>query len=200
MKFKKQINGLQVIMMIAGLFSSPIFAADNAELERRIDQLSQELASLKLQFQQQKEQSQPTVAAKPSADTKPVTTTRLADSTVPEIKDTTIGGYGEITYSAFRKDSSRNVADLRRLVLLVGHRFNDQLSFNSEIEWEHAVTSSTDKGESEIEQAFLDYHLASGPTIRAGLFLIPLAACRTEKAGFRFSSAAIPVERIIGGE
>ncbi len=27
-----------------------------------------------------------------------------------------------------------------------------------------------------------------------------LAACRTEKAGFRFSSAAIPVERIIGGE
>ena len=162
------------IILLTGLLCTPLFAADNAALEKRIDELSQELAALKLQVQQQNEQPQAGHPIKTASETKTATDANLAGAEVSETKDTTIGGYGEITYSAYRKDSSRNEADLRRLVLLFGHRFNDQLSFNSEIEWEHAVTSSTDQGESEIEQAFLDYRFSSGPTVRGGLFLIPL--------------------------
>ncbi len=160
--------------MLTCVLCTPTFAADNAALEKRIDELSQELAALKLQVQQQGDSHPATVSVKTAGETKTVTDVSSTAVPAPETKDTTIGGYGEITYSAYRQDSSRNVADLRRLVLLVGHRFSDQLSFNSEIEWEHAVTSNEDKGESEIEQAFLDYRFASGPTIRGGLFLIPL--------------------------
>ncbi|MCW1385085.1 porin [Novosphingobium sp. KCTC 2891] len=87
--------------------------------------------------------------------------------------DTTIGGYGEITYNGYLKDSSRNQADLKRLVLFVGHRFSDKLSFTSEIEVEHAVASAGDEGEVAIEQAYLDYAINSSLNLKAGLFLMP---------------------------
>lgn len=87
--------------------------------------------------------------------------------------DTTIGGYGEITYNGYVKDSSRNQADLKRLVLFVGHRFSDKLTFTSEIEVEHAVASSGDQGEVAIEQAYLDYAFNPALNLKAGLFLMP---------------------------
>lgn len=87
--------------------------------------------------------------------------------------DTTIGGYGEITYNGYVKDSSRNQADLKRLVLFVGHRFSNKLSFTSEIEVEHAVASAGDQGEVAIEQAYLDYAINSSLNLKAGLFLMP---------------------------
>ena len=92
---------------------------------------------------------------------------------------TTIGGYGELTYNNYLKDSSRNTADLRRFVLLLGHRFSDQLVFNSEIEWEHAVSSASDRGETEIEQAFLDYSFQPGLHVKTGLFLMPFGFINT---------------------
>ena len=70
----------------------------------------------------------------------------------PSGPDTTIGGYGEISYNGYVHDASRNQADLKRFVLFFGHRFSDKLSFNSEVEFEHAVTSASDKGEAEIER------------------------------------------------
>jgi len=158
---------------LAGLLAGPLFAADTAELEKRIDDLSRELAALK-QLVQQQTAAKPGGEANRAATPEPAARPEPVTAPEPEPRDTTIGGYGEITYTGYQHDASRNEADLRRIVLLVGHRFNDQLSFNSEIEWEHAVTSEDDRGESEIEQAFLDYRFASGPTIRAGLFLMPL--------------------------
>jgi len=86
---------------------------------------------------------------------------------------TSFGGYGEINYNNYVRDHSRTQADLRRFVILLNHQFSDRLSFNSEVEWEHAVTSASDKGESEIEQAFLNYQIASGVNLKAGLFLMP---------------------------
>ncbi len=88
---------------------------------------------------------------------------------------TTIGGYGELVYNRFRNtDVNNNQADLRRFVLFFGHRFNGNLRFNSELEVEHAVASADDKGEVEMEQAYLDYRLNDALNIKAGLFLIPL--------------------------
>ena len=86
---------------------------------------------------------------------------------------TTIGGYGEIAYNGYLHDSSRNQADLKRFVLFFGHRFNDKLSLNSEVEFEHAVTSASDKGEAEIEQAYLNYRFSPTINVKAGLFLMP---------------------------
>lgn len=86
---------------------------------------------------------------------------------------TTIGGYGEISYNNYLKDSSRNEADLKRFVLFFGHRFNDRLSFNSEVEIEHAIASADDPGEVEVEQAYLSYAFDPAINVKAGLFLMP---------------------------
>src|SRR5471030_3220212 len=74
-------------------------------------------------------------AAQPAAQS----AAQPAAKTTKASSDTTFGGYGEISYNNYRKDSSRNQADLKRFVLFFGHQFNDRLSFNSEVEWEHAV-------------------------------------------------------------
>jgi hypothetical protein len=94
-------------------------------------------------------------------------------------KSTTIGGYGEAAFNGYTHDGSRNQADLRRFVLFLGHRFSDRLSFNGEIEWEHAVSSASDRGETEIEQAYLDYQLTKSIKLKAGLFLMPFGFLNT---------------------
>jgi len=112
-------------------------------------------------------------SAPPAAAPSPALAANDAKSTFGAGSDTTIGGYGEISYNGYLKDSSRNQADLKRLVLFVGHRFSDKLSFTSEIEVEHAVASSGDQGEVAIEQAYLDYSFSQAANLKAGLFLMP---------------------------
>ena len=115
----------------------------------------------------------PPVVPVPGA-AKPPPAAVLAQATqADQTPATSIGGYGEIVYSGYLKDSSRNQADLERFVLFFGHRFSDRISFNSELEVEHAVASADDKGEVEIEQAYLNFQLSSAANLRAGLFLMP---------------------------
>jgi hypothetical protein len=85
---------------------------------------------------------------------------------------TAIGGYGELTVND--PSNSPTVVDLRRLVLFVGHNFTDKLRLYAEFEMEHAVTSSSDRGEFEVEQAFLDYLAWKPLNLRAGVILMPV--------------------------
>lgn len=91
-----------------------------------------------------------------------------------------IGGYGEAKYTAFVSDKSpndRNRADLERLVLYTGYKFNDWIVFNSEIEFEHASTNSTESsggGSVAVEFAYLDFFLKEYANARAGLVLVPM--------------------------
>ena len=87
---------------------------------------------------------------------------------------TSIFGYGEFNYNRYRDSERTSKADLRRFVIGFGHRFNDRLSFNSELEIEHAIASAEDEGEAEVEQAYLDYHFSDAVNVKGGLFLIPL--------------------------
>lgn len=87
---------------------------------------------------------------------------------------TSIFGYGEFNYNRFRDSERTSKADLRRFVLGFGHRFNDRLSFHSEIELEHAIASAEDDGEIEMEQAYLNYQFSDRLNVKGGLFLIPL--------------------------
>ncbi len=86
---------------------------------------------------------------------------------------TTLGGYGEIGYNAYLRQSDLNRADAKRFSISMGHRFNDQWSAYSEMEWEHAVASAEDVGETEIEQMYLNYQVSENVNARAGLILIP---------------------------
>jgi hypothetical protein len=93
-------------------------------------------------------------------------------------KRTTIGGYGEMHYNGGNADQ----IDFHRFVLFAGHRFNDWLRLQSELEIEHA--DDTKDGAVELEQAFLEADLTSAfgwrlgendrHGLRAGLFLVPV--------------------------
>jgi len=85
---------------------------------------------------------------------------------------TAIGGYGELTLNA--PSIGPSVVDLRRLVLFVGHNFNERIRFYSELEVEHAVASSADQGEFEVEQAYLDGLFNRHFNLRAGLIIMPV--------------------------
>ena len=85
---------------------------------------------------------------------------------------TTIGGYGELTLNV--PTNSPGVIDMRRFVLFFGHDFSDRIRFYSEVEVEHAISSATDQGEFEIEQAYLDGLLSRRINLRGGIILMPV--------------------------
>lgn len=92
-----------------------------------------------------------------------------------------VGGYGELVYRNFsrtlengtRSDAS-DEADLQRAVLYFGYKFNDHFLFNSEVEFEHAVTASDKDGETEVEFAYGDYLWKPQANFRAGVVLMPV--------------------------
>lgn len=86
---------------------------------------------------------------------------------------TNIIGYGEMAYSKFRQ-SGDATADLTRFVFGFNHRFDERLTLHSEVEIEHAVVSADDKGEVEVEQAWVNYKMNDAVNFKGGLFLIPL--------------------------
>lgn len=93
-----------------------------------------------------------------------------ADSPGPA---TVITGYGEINVN--RPSAARDArADLRRFVFGIQHRFDERTQLVSEVELEHAVTSSGDQGEVALEQAYVEYQLGAGWAARAGLVLVPM--------------------------
>jgi len=81
--------------------------------------------------------------------------TEVSRQRPPDAPATSLFGYGEFNYNRYRDADRTTRADLRRFVIGFGHRFDDRLSFNSELEVEHGVVSSEDRGEAELEQAYL---------------------------------------------
>ncbi|MDE2093553.1 MAG: hypothetical protein KGI87_06845 [Burkholderiales bacterium] len=170
------------------LAASGAFAqtASEIDLARRIDQLAAELASVKAQLAQlQRQPSAPaqTLPAATFGSTSPATPTHADATPAPAApaspvaahseRDTVLTGYGEINYNRPTRASQNAQADVRRLVLGVEHRFDARTKLATELEVEHAVTSSTDAGEVAIEQAYVEHQLTPTWALRAGLFLMP---------------------------
>ena len=81
--------------------------------------------------------------------------------------------YGELNYTRPAADPSQARADLARLVLGFGYRFDERTRLQAEVEIEHAVSSSGDPGEVAIEQAYIEHDLGAEVRARLGLFLMP---------------------------
>ena len=77
----------------------------------------------------------------------------------------TIGAYGEMSYN--QPEVGNGELDVQRLVVLLGYRFNDKTQFVTEIEFEHVE-------EVFVEQAFVNYNVASNVNLRGGLMLVPM--------------------------
>jgi hypothetical protein len=74
-----------------------------------------------------------------------------------------------------KADGEDAVLDFHRFVLLFTHSFTPRIRFVSEIELEHALVEGLeDKGELELEQAYLDFLVTRGFNVRAGMLLMPV--------------------------
>jgi hypothetical protein len=63
---------------------------------------------------------------------------------------------------------------LRRAVIGIQHRFDEKTKVVAEFEWEHAIASASDSGESAIEQMYVEREFNNGLRGKAGLFLMPV--------------------------
>ena len=80
-------------------------------------------------------------------------------------KGVTLGGYAQIDYNE-PNGSAAGKLDVHRMVVLFGYKFNDKVSFLTEIEYEHVK-------EVYVEQAYLKYK-AGNVNVLAGLMLVPM--------------------------
>jgi len=91
-------------------------------------------------------------------------------------QSTVLSGYGEAHYSYDTKKKTSE-ANLKRIVLFVGHKFNNKISLFTEMELEDALVSGgesdegTGKGSISMEQAFLKFNINPSTYIVAGLFI-----------------------------
>ena len=153
MAMKLTLNKKRLSIAIAlALFASNAAATS---VEDKIELLQQEIEALKDQV----------AATKPN---------NVSSGIQGLAENTTIGGYGNLNYNNFNGGATaKDQIDLQRFVLFFGHKFNDMVSFKSEFEIEHAVSSADDHGEAEVEQAYLDFHFNDKVNAKVGLFLIP---------------------------
>ena len=155
--------------------------ASEAELMKRLDALAAELQSVRAELAatRQKtdavEQRQQQAAPAPA----PVVAAAPAPAVAASSPKTVIGGYGEVNYNRPTKDASAAQTDVRRVVLGISHRFDERTKLVTEFEWEHAVTSATDRGEAAVEQAYIEREFGNGLRAKAGLFLIPSGLLNT---------------------
>lgn len=142
------------------LWAAPAFAqpADKtADLEKKIDALSQEVERLKL--------GGGSTARSGWAD-------KLS-----------LGGYGEFNAESPSRRNQKadpglvnKTANLRRFVLMAEYRFDDRFTLRSELEMEHAGTGQGDeqRGEFEVEQAYIDWRWEDWLVARAGHLIVPM--------------------------
>lgn len=150
-----------------------------AEKDRSLDQMQKKLGSLDKGTQSPKATAErPEVLSK--EDVRQVVaelSEELEPSSSPWAKFS-FGGYGEIHANFSEGDDpdgdSNDQLDIHRFVTYIGYDFADWLKFTSEIEIEHAMVSSGDSGELEIEQAYLDFLLADYANVRVGRTLVPV--------------------------
>ncbi len=191
-------------LLFTALFSTVAFAQNQ---EERIRQLEEQIRALQQELQKIKEEQKKAqeVQKEVEAVKEEVRKLRL-DIAIPMVeiksysglgpsaskvhfnpKGVSIGGYGELTFtrnSNFNRNSpgnqqggAKNIADTQRIIIYLGYAFSEKLKFNSELELEHASTSSahgTGGGYFKAELAYLDYQFRPEFGLRGGLLLMPL--------------------------
>jgi len=167
------MNRFVLATLLSGSLLPPCLAADaDPASQAQIEELRREINDLKAQIKDMKQEKAPAGAEAKAGAAAPTSQAGTTPAVAPAT-GVSFFGYGEINYNHYQEDSSRSQADLRRFVVGVGYAFNDRLHLNSEIEWEHAVASADDRGEAEIEQAYLEYQLNPRLSVKGGLFLMP---------------------------
>jgi hypothetical protein len=141
-----------------------------ADLVRKVDVLTEEMASLRTQVAVPEEPELTSAYGLGPAASKVYGVSR----------GLSIGGYGEANYINFMggDDDASDRADALRTVIYLGYKFSDSIVFNSEIEFEHGTTSDVDNGAGDgsvsVEFAALDFLWKPEVNFRAGQLLVPM--------------------------
>ena len=176
-KMKNTPAAIAALTLGLGLLTSAQAAdptPDIAEkLAQQIGQMQQQLDAMKQELARVEARNDALAAAqaKAAATPAPAPAPAPVSAISPNLG---LWGYGEIYYTHPTKDKKQTEADLARAVFGIGYKFDDRTSFNSEFEVEHAVASSSDAGEFEVEQFYIDHQLTSSINAKAGLFLMPV--------------------------
>lgn len=106
-----------------------------------------------------------------------------------------IGGYGEYVFE--QRSGQTDRFDALRWVLYVGHKFNENWVFNSEIEIEHGSTSTSSGttssgGSVSLEFGAIEYLHSDAWNLRAGLLLVPMGLINEYHEPTTFLSAQRP--------
>lgn len=146
--------------------------AKNAELENRIDALSNEVFRLDMGD------------VVPPLGEGRYGLGSAASKVYGKEQGVSIGGYGEVIYQAISGETDE--FDVLRAVLYVGYKFTEQWVLNSEIEFEH--------GGEEVAVEFLTLDYLHRPEInaRAGLVIIPMGFLSEQHEPTTFLSADRP--------
>lgn len=166
--------------------------ADDAALKAEVGALRSEVAELRSvvrQMQAERVQAPTPAAIAASTSSAPVATASPAVANPPATsnaapapaspgfavgQNTTLWGYGQLDYNRPTARAADAQADLTRAVIGFNHVFDESTRVYGELEWEHAIASSTDQGESEIEQLYVEHALGANYGVRVGLMLVPL--------------------------
>lgn len=91
---------------------------------------------------------------------------------------TILGGYGELHYNNLDNQKAgstdKKEIDLHRAILFLGHEFDRNIRFFSELEIEHSWVEGGKGGEVAMEQAYLEFDLSDELQSRVGLLLVPI--------------------------
>lgn len=147
--------------------SSDVPFAQQKQIEQQQHQIQELSTTLKAVQEQMKQLSEQNEALANQQEQM-----QQAGANAPKNK-ASLWGYGEMYYTRPTRNNHQAVADLGRAVFGIGYQFSDATRFGSEFEWEHAVTSAKDQGETEIEQFWVDHTINDTLALQAGLFLIP---------------------------
>ncbi len=155
-----------------------------ADLERKVDQLVGELSRVRTQ-----------VAVPEDKELASQYGLGPAASKIYGVeRGLSIGGYGEAFYTNFLSDASSGStrdgsgtlvsdhdldrSDFLRFVMYLGYKFNENIVFNAEIEFEHGRTGSSTpsagSGSVSVEFAALDFFFNDYVNARAGMLLLPM--------------------------
>jgi hypothetical protein len=163
-----------IAAMSAALVACPLHArAGEAELLARIDKLSAELEQLKAELKANQQRTEAIEQRTQAVAVAPAPAAGAPASAPAGAPATVLTGYGEVNYNYPTRNPSGARTDLRRAVIGIQHRFDDRTKIVSEFEWEHAVVSASDAGESALEQLYVEREFGNGLRGKVGLFLIP---------------------------
>jgi len=182
-----RILALAVAACCAGV--APAVHADDTARKSEVEALRAEVAALKAEVEQMRlAPVRDTTGAASAAAAQPPATATAANAvasapnpgtTSPNPgnavgEGTTLWGYGQLDYNRPTARPADAQFDLSRAVIGFNHAFDESTRLYGELEWEHAIASAEDAGESEVEQLYIEHTLAPSYGVRAGLMLVPI--------------------------